>query len=503
MEGSTTQISTLLDQIMVSIPVFKPELILITAFIGSIFSSLFIDQRWKHGSLSFAIVGIVLSAYYVYTQLGQTQTGFFGMLQIDALSVYARLIILGLLLPILLLIQQYTKDNGIKNLGEIYSILLAATIGMNLLTISTNWLMVFIGIETLSISSYILVGYFSENKKNVETTKLQSEATMKYVLFGSVCAAVMLYGLSLIYGFTGNLDFTSTAHIQGLIVAPKVMSSIAILFVFVGIGFKLGFVPFHLWTPDVYQGAPTPITTFLSTVPKVAALILFQRLFESWTSTLFYFSELTMLFITVVGIVTMLVGNLIALRQSDAKRMMAYSSIGHTGFLLMAIISSASADYTTLLFYVTVYAIMTIGVFAIIQFLEKNIGSTELVAYSGLGKSNPVLFTVFTLLGIALIGLPPTAGFIGKLLVFTATFGLYQHTKDIPILLLLITGALTSVISLFYYFKIPLFAFLRKGESTERTLPINSVAYFIAVVCGIAMLLYGLFPNLLSGLFSQ
>jgi len=262
-------------------------------------------------------------------------------------------------------------------------------------------------------------------------------------------------------------------------------------------------VPFHLWTPDVYQGAPTPITTFLSTVPKVAALILFQRLFESWTSTLFYFGELTMLFITVVGIVTMLVGNLIALRQSDAKRMMAYSSIGHTGFLLMAIISSASADYTTLLFYVTVYAIMTIGVFAIIQFLEKNIGSTELVAYSGLGKSNPVLFTVFTLLGIALIGLPPTAGVIGKLLVFTATFGLYQHTKDIPILLLLITGALTSVISLFYYFKIPLFAFLRKGESTEHTLPINSVAYFIAVVCGIAMLLYGLFPNLLSGLFSQ
>lgn len=496
MEGSTTQLTSLLDQIMISIPVFKPELVLILAFLGSILSSLFFDQRWKYGSFTITVLGILLSAYFVFLQLGQPHTGFFGMLLIDSFAVYSRLIILLALLPILILLQQYAGYKGLKNLGDMYSILLAATVGINLLTISTNWLMAFIAIETVSISSYILVGYLSENRK-------QSEATMKYVLFGSVSAAVMLYGLSLIYGFTGNLDFTSPAHIQGLISAPQVMCSIALLFVFVGIGFKLGFVPFHLWTPDVYEGAPTPITAFLSTIPKIGALILFERLFQAWASTLFYFSELTMLFVVVVAIVTMLIGNLIALRQSNVKRMMAYSSIGHTGFLLMAIITAPTSDHHVLLFYLTVYTIMNIGVFAIIQLLEQSIGSTELAAYSGLGKKAPLLFTFFTILGISLVGLPPTAGFIGKLLVFTSTFDLYQSTKDIPILLLLITGALTSVISLFYYFKVPLYAFLRKEETeTQTTLSGSALVYGITIVLGIATLLLGIFPQLLSSFFN-
>lgn len=516
MEGLTTQLGSLLDQIMVSIPVFKPELVLILTFLGSIFSSLFLDRHWRDSTFSITCLGILGSAYAVYCQLGQPQAGFFGMLQVDMLAVYGRLIILLLLLPLLVLIRQYTADKALAiktassvtprphydaaeksrdNLGEIYAILLAATVGINLLTISTNWLMVFIAIETVSISSYILVGYLSSDKK-------QSEATMKYVLFGSVSAAVMLYGLSLVYGFTGNLDFVSQSHIQGMISAPKVMVSIAILFVFVGIGFKLGFVPFHLWTPDVYQGAPTPITAFLSTIPKIAALILFQRLVTAWSSTLFYFSELTLLFVIVVAIVTMLVGNLIALRQSNAKRMMAYSSIGHTGFLLMAMVTAPNSEYSILLFYITVYAIMNIGVFAAIQFLEQSIGSTELAAYSGLGKNTPLLFTAFTLLGVSLVGIPPTAGFVGKLLVFTSTFELYQHSKDLPILLLLITGALTSVISLFYYFKIPLYAFLRKGEPGHTSDMQISTAYVIAVLLGISAFVLGIFPQLLLGAFT-
>lgn len=495
MEGSTTQLTSLLDQIMLSIPVFKPELVLIFTFLGSILCSLFLDQRWKHASFSITVFGILLSAYFTFMQLGQSHTGFFDMLLVDSFAVYSRLIMLLALLPILILLQQYAGNRGIKNLGDLYTVLLAAAIGMNLLTISTNWLMVFIAIETVSISSYILVGYLSESKK-------QSEATMKYVLFGSVSAAVMLYGLSLIYGFTGNLDFSSTAHIQGLIAAPQVICTIAILFVFVGIGFKLGFVPFHLWTPDVYEGAPTPITAFLSTIPKIGALILFERLFQAWASTLFYFSELTLLFVVVVAIVTMLVGNLIALRQSNVKRMMAYSSIGHTGFLLMAIITAPNSHHNVLLFYLTVYTIMNIGVFAIIQLLEQSIGSTELSAYSGLGKKAPLLFTFFTILGISLVGLPPTAGFIGKLLVFTSTFDLYQHTKDIPLLLLLITGALTSVISLFYYFKVPLYAFLRKEEAEVQAVSGSSLVYGLIIVSGIATLLLGIFPDLLSNLFA-
>lgn len=495
MEVEATQIPFLLDQIIASIPVFKPEFALVFAFLGSILSSLFVDRYWKYSSFCIAVSGVLLSTYFVVGQFGAVQSGFFGMLHIDSLSVYARLIVLAALLISLLLIQQYIKDDGYKRSGDIYSILLAAAVGMNLLTISSNWLMAFIAIETVSISSYILVGYFSQ-------TKIQSEAAMKYALFGSVSAAAMLYGLSLIYGFTGNLDFSSQEHIQGLITAPKVMCSIAILFVFIGIGFKLGFVPFHLWTPDVYEGAPTPITAFLSTVPKVAALILFLRLFQSWSATLFYFSELTLIFLITVAIVTMLVGNLIALRQTNVKRMMAYSSIGHTGFLLMAILNSSTADHKTLLFYIAAYTIMNLGVFACIQVWEKLSGSSELKSYTGQGASQPILFTMFTVLGISLIGLPPTAGFVGKLLVFTSTFELYQNTKDLPILLLLITGALTSVISLFYYFKIPLYAFLRKGNGSNKFDLQISVVYVIAIVLGISAFVLGIFPQLLLSLFN-
>src|SRR5690606_21555062 len=240
------------------------------------------------------------------------------------------------------------------------------------LSSTSHWLMAFIGIEIVSIASYILVGYFSQNKT-------QSEAAMKYVLFGSVCAAVMLYGLSLVYGLTGSLDFQSAEHLKGLMDAPQAVITLALLFVFAGIGFKLSFVPFHVWSPDVYQGAPTAITAFLSTIPKVGAIILFARLYGSWSSTAFYFSELRTWFITTVAIVTMLVGNLAALRQQDVKRMMAYSSIGHTGLLLMAVFAyQDSSSY--LLFYIVAYVIMNLATFIFIDQIEQQTGSTSLLS---------------------------------------------------------------------------------------------------------------------------
>lgn len=496
MNEFSQQLPSILDQIIASISVFKPELALALAFLISIIATLFFDKRWKYSSLFLSSIGIALSLFFTIAQLNNPTSGFFGMLIIDDFSVYARVIIQVALFLIILLIQQHFKNKTFgKDLGDIYSILLVAGLGLNLLTLTTNWLLVFIAIETVSISSYILVGYFSE-------TKRQSEAAMKYVLFGSVSAAIMLYGLSLLYGFTGNLDFASPAHIQGLISAPEVMCSIAILFMFTGIGFKLGFVPFHLWTPDVYEGAPTPITAFLSTVPKIGAIVLLSRLFQAWSSSLFYFSELTLFFIIVVAIVTMLVGNLIALRQTDIKRMMAYSSIGHTGFLLMAIVSTQSENPQILLFYLAVYTIMNIGVFALVDTLEQKIGSTTLADYSGLGKSYPLLFVAFTLLGISLVGIPPTAGFIGKFLVFSSTFELYQASKDFPFLLLLIVGALTSVISLFYYFRIPLYAFLRKGTASENPSSTVTLSYGIGVFLGILVLILGVFPDLLLQLFN-
>ncbi|GGH23131.1 NADH-quinone oxidoreductase subunit N [Sphingobacterium alkalisoli] len=495
MNDVALHLSETLDHILASIPQFKPEFALIIVFLFSIIATLFTDRFWKQSSFFVSIIGYIISFFSLLPQLHQPTSGFFGMLVIDDFSVFARGIIVFALLVSTIFIQQHFKSKiSQKNLGDVYTVLLTAGLGLNLLTITTNWLLVFIAIETLSISSYILVGYFSENKK-------QSEAAMKYVLFGAVCSAVMLYGLSLLYGFTGNLDFTSSAHIQGLTAAPQVMTTIALLFVFTGIGFKLSFVPFHAWAPDVYEGAPTPVTAFLSTVPKVGAIVLLARVTQAWTTSLFYFGELTILFITVVAIITMLAGNLIALRQHNMKRMMAYSSIGHTGFLLMAVLVAPSGDPAILLFYLCAYVLMNLAAFAFIDALEQKTGATELESYAGLGKKMPIIFTGFTFIGISLIGLPPTVGFVGKLLVFSSVFERHQSSGDLPYLALLITGALTSVISLFYYFKIPLYAFLRGGQSEQN----NHASVTLIVVIGIILtsLVFGIgiFPDLLLGLF--
>lgn len=488
-------ITDTLDHILTSIEFIRPEFILIAAFLLSIVASLFTDKYWKQSSFFVALIGYTISFLFLFPQIDQPNSGFFGMLVIDNFAVYARMIILFSLLLSTVFIQQHFKNQIVKkNIGDIYTVLLAIGLGLNLMTLTSNWLMTFLAIEMVSIGSYILVGYFSQDKK-------QAEAAMKYVLFGSVCSAVMLYGISLLYGFTGNLDFAHAAHIQGLISAPKAMTTIALLFVFTGIGFKLSFVPFHVWSPDVYEGAPTPVTAFLSTVPKVGAIVLLARLTDAWGSSNFYFSELTVLFLTTVAIVTMLAGNLIALRQTNAKRMMAYSSIGHTGFLVMAVLVSSIETPAILLFYITTYVFMNLAAFSFIDTLEQKTGTAELHIYSGLGKKMPLLFTCFTLIGISLIGLPPTGGFVGKLLVFTAVFEKYQLLNDVSYLILLVVGALTSVISLFYYFKIPLYAFLRGDDATTFSkIKLNTVS-IIGVLLTLLVFCLGVFPDFLLSFF--
>lgn len=461
------------------------------AFVCSIICSLFVDKIWKFSSFIITITGLLISLYFLLGQhqLFMGQSGFFEMIKIDQLSILSRIIISVSTLFISVFIQQ-RFSNQIRPIGDLYAVLITATLGLHLLTISSNWLLIFIAIETVSISSYVMVGYFSK-------TKFEAEAAMKYVLFGSICAAVMLYGLSLIYGFTGNLNFDSAQHIQGLIEAPKIMCSIAFLFLITGIGFKLSFAPFHVWSPDVYQGAPTPITAYLSTVPKIGALVLLSRLLASWTASPFYYSEFLTTIIIIIAIATMLIGNLAALKQKDMKRMMAYSSIGHTGILLMVALVYVQHDIDVLLFYLTIYALMNIAVFLFIDQLEQGIGSTKIESYAGLGKKYPLLFVCFSILLISLIGLPPTAGFIGKLLVFSKVFEQYQVVNDVSLLVLLIVGALTSVISLFYYFKIPLQAFLRENQTVVDLPKFNIFLISIAVSISIVVVILGIYPSLL------
>ena len=490
-----TDIVSKLDHIIGGLPALAPELMLIATFVASILAGLFVDRLWRHASFVVTIAGMAVSAFCNGLPMDTPPSDglLFGMVSTGLFGNYIRILVAGVCIFFAIFVNASPDFNAHgKKTADLYSILLGTHIGLNLMMIATNWLMTFIAIEMVSIGSYLMVGYLAKGSR-------QTEAAMKYVLFGAVCSAVMLYGMSLLYGFTGTLDYTAKQHVDGLNGTSPFLITLALLFVFTGIGFKLTFVPFHFWTPDVYQGAPTPVTAFLSTAPKIAGIALLANILYAWPPESIAYRQLQWLLVAAAA-VTMLWGNLAALRQTDVKRMMAYSSIGHTGFLIMAVLAYSAQDFTVLFFYLAVYAMMNMGVFMLTAYIETRTGAADVSEYAGLGKSMPLALVCFTLIMISLTGIPPTSGFVAKLLVFTAVFHHWQNTADIGMVVLLIVGALTTVVSLFYYFKIPLHAFLKAAPgAAPEVKPATSVVLWLAVVLTVAVWLLGLFPDWLTG----
>lgn len=494
MQPASAHIPSLLDDIIASLPGMLPEATLIAAFVLSIFSGLFLDRFWRHATLCVTLLGIALAGYFVVLQHSAAPHDalFMGMASADQFSVIPRILIDASCFLFVLFVYWSPQFRAHKkHVSDLYTLLLALLVGLHFMTMTSHWLMLYLTIEMVSVGSYILVGYLSHGR-------FRTEAAMKYVLFGATCSAIMLYGLSLLYGLTGNLDFTSAQHIAGLAETHPLVATAAIVLAFVGIGFKLSFVPFHFWAPDVYQGAPTPVTAFLSTAPKIAAIALLARLIHAWPRELGDFAHAMHDTLLVATIATLLFGNLAALRQQNIKRLMAYSSIGHTGFLMMAALAYSGQNQHVLLYYLAVYAAMNMGVFMLVDYVENRTGALNVQDYAGLGKRFPLAWVCFVFLLISLTGIPPTAGFVGKLLVFSAVFDQWNHSGQLSLLLALIAGALTTVISLFFYFKVPLYAFLRKAEHIVELRTAPQGPLWIVVLLSVLILLLGVFPQLLT-----
>jgi NADH-quinone oxidoreductase subunit N len=305
----------------------------------------------------------------------------------------------------------------------------------------------------------------------------------------------MLYGISLLYGFSGTLDLFTGNLVPALMQANPLGVSFALVLVLIGIGFKLSFVPVHFWVPDVYEGAPTPVTAFLSTVPKIAA---FGLLINFLTPYLFFKEWKAFDFgvcLSAIGIITMIAGNFAAVLQNNVKRMLAYSSIGHTGFALMAIVTFSSQGLSALMYYLFVYALANIGALALITYFTNITASEDIKSYKGLGVRYPAASVCFIIILISLTGLPVTAGFTGKLLVFSAIYSVYQANHNVWLLLLTITGALTTVVSLFYYIKIPLYLFLKRTDITPDIVPGSKKIVVLVIVISLMLLLFGIFPG--------
>lgn len=374
------------------------------------------------------------------------------LLRYDQLSLFLKLIFtLGGALG-LVIATRSGKRNNLFQTGESLVILFGLFLGVFLMTMATNLLMIYLSIEVVSICSYMLTGILKGKGK--------AEAALKYLLFGAVSSAVMLYGISWLYGFTGTLDVTSPLFINGLSEVSALPLTIALIMTMGGIIFKLGAVPFHIWSPDVYRAAPTAIVSVFSTLPKLAALILLFRVVNVLPAGLFDWQ----LILAVIAIASMVFGNFSALAQKDAKRMLAYSSIAHAGFLLVGLIAYTEAGNTAMLFYGAMYLVMNFGAFLLIAMLERRAGSSAFDDLRGLGTSLPFVGVLAVIVMIALTGLPPTVGFNAKLYIFSAIWEAYEAQNNSVLLWVFIIGLLNTVVALFYYLKLPYYLFFKSGK---------------------------------------
>jgi len=407
---------------------------------------------------------LVLAAYYTF-QLDQTAPAglFHGMLAIDGFAQFFKLF---LLLAALLVVlgSLHSSELAPFHQGEFFALLLAVTLGMVLLANSTNLAMLYLSLELVSLTSYIMVGY-------LKTDRLSNEASLKYILFGAISTGSMLYGLSLIYGMTGSLNLYTIRDAflnQGVEGVDQFTVLLILVLTMAGFGFKTAAVPFHFWCPDVYAGAATPVTAFLSVAPKAAGFAVLARFFFSGMSQTSG-SQWSMigginwpLVLIGISVLTMTLGNVAALTQNNLKRMLAYSSIAHGGYLLVGLVSANDVGKAAILFYLLAYAVTNVAAFGVIALLgTRDRANDELRDFAGLWHTRPGLAALMTVCLLSLGGLPPTVGFIGKWYVFSAAVSAGYYG-------LAVIGVLTSVVSVFFYLRIAVMMYMTDGSDIVR-----------------------------------
>jgi NAD(P)H-quinone oxidoreductase subunit 2 len=380
--------------------------------------------------------GLVASLLLLATQWnGPIEPSFLGSFLADNLSIAFRAVVACSTLITLLLSWRYVERSGTP-LGEYAAILLAATLGAMILCGATDLVSIFISLETLSVSSYLLSGYMKRDARS-------SEAALKYLLVGSAAAAVFLYGASLLYGLSGG-----ETSLEGISLAlqssAKPITALSLVFVLATVAFKIAAVPFHQWTPDVYEGSPTPVVAFLSVGSKAAGFALALRIlvgcFESFDA------QWKFLF-TVLALLSMVLGNVVALAQTSMKRMLAYSSIGQAGFVMIGLVCGTEDGFAAMVLYMAAYLFMNLGAFACIILFSLRTGSDRIADYAGLYQKDPLITLGLSLCLLSLGGIPPMIGFFAKIYLFFAGWADHQY-------LLVIVGLVTSVISIYYYISV-------------------------------------------------
>jgi NADH-quinone oxidoreductase subunit N len=459
---------------------FLPEIILtlggvVIMLLEAIFTN--DDQRKLFGPLSIVVLFAALLASI--SAAGDPGAAFSNMLIIDGFASFFRALVIGIGILAILGSTGYLRQERMPG-GEYHALVLFSIVGQCVMVSANELIMIFIGLEISSIASYVLAGYLRDDPRN-------NESALKYFLLGSFATAFMLYGVAWIYGLTGstNLDqIRSALQTSG---APLVMAGAAAAFMFVGFGFKISAAPFQIWAPDVYQGAPAPVSGFLSVGPKAAAFAILLRVFMTAFGPI---ADRWMPIVWACSLATMIVGNFAAIQQSNIKRMLAYSSIAHAGYVLVAVTAHSETGSAAAMFYLAAYAFTNLGAFAVVTyFARKGEKYVAIDDFAGLSQRQPAMAAMLTIFLLSLIGVPLTAGFFGKFYIFKAAL-------DANLTWLTVLGLLNSAVAAYYYLRLLVVMYFKDpGDSVENLEPAGLSLQIAVYASALGTLLLGIFPG--------
>jgi NADH-quinone oxidoreductase subunit N len=460
-----------------------PETILSVVAMALLLVNVFVPTEQKAYLGYLSLIGIVVTFVPIVTGWNapvELQSGFNGSVLQDNFALFFKGIFLVSAALSILISDQYMQREGCNH-GELYPLILLATAGMMLMASGTDLMVIFLGLEVLSVSLYVLAGFNRDNMKS-------NEAGLKYFLLGAFSTGFLLYGMAFTFGATGTTKIARIAEYVAAnpIITGNQMFLVGMLLMAVGFSFKIAAAPFHMWTPDVYEGAPTPMTAFMSVGPKAAGFAAFVRVFvialpaykPEWSTLLW-----------VLAVLTMTIGNITALYQQNIKRMLAYSSIAHAGYVLVGFVAGNAVGMAGIMFYMLSYAFMNIGAFAIIVMVGKKGEANNNVAdYAGFGFKHPVLGMAMSIFLFSLAGVPPAAGFIGK-------FYLFSGAIQAGYVWLAIIGVLNSAVSVYYYLRIMVFMYMKDPVEEFDWLKVTPALALCVLVAVAGVLIPGIVPG--------
>ena len=472
-----------------SIYFYFPEIILTLVILVAIVYDLFLKIE-DSGKVCWVLVfGLIAVAISIGFQDNRATTLFTNAVVLDPFSKFFKMIII--LSTILVSIVSLSNDELLKyRKGEYYTLLGIVTFGLFLMVSSIDLIMVYLSIEIVSIMSFVLAGYLKQNTRS-------NEAALKYVVYGSFSSGIMLFGLSYVYGLTGSTNFF---EIQQALISSNQQTDVtvvlSIIMILAGFGYKVSAVPFHFWTPDVYEGSPTTVTAYLSVAPKAGALAMMIRFFNQVFADGGAFIDFQQISVTqfpwpnilsLIAVITMTIGNIIALQQDNVKRMLAYSSIAHAGYMLLALPVMSAEGIYAIMIYIVMYLFMNLGAFFVVIAIKNKNGGESFDDYKGLGWEMPIIGAAMTIFMVSLTGLPPTAGFIGKFYIFAS---LIEGGESFY--WLVVAGGVNSVISLYYYLKVVKVMYF-DGERKDAILIPPKMITSLIVLMAIPSIVFGVY----------